>query len=104
MIAPSGVRLAGFITKGQPTAIAGATLWAMLEHGLALVARHPRHRLRGLDRSGDPGIDRRRIGLSDTEGDLAAIFVSDLEIGIGLPSLVGEVERVDVLQLHHFRS
>ena len=28
MIAPSGVRLAGFITNGQPTAIAGATLCA----------------------------------------------------------------------------
>ena len=28
MIAPKGVRLAGFITNGQPTAIAGATLWA----------------------------------------------------------------------------
>jgi len=28
MIAPSGVRLAGFITKGQPMAIAGAILCA----------------------------------------------------------------------------
>ena len=28
MIAPSGVRLAGFITNGQPTAIAGAILCA----------------------------------------------------------------------------
>ena len=26
--APIGVRLAGFRTNGQPTAIAGATLWA----------------------------------------------------------------------------
>ena len=28
MIAPKGVRLAGFITKGQPIAMAGAILWA----------------------------------------------------------------------------
>ena len=28
MMAPSGVRLAGFITNGQPTAMAGAILWA----------------------------------------------------------------------------
>ena len=28
MMAPSGVREAGFITNGQPTAIAGAILWA----------------------------------------------------------------------------
>ena len=28
MIAPNGVRLAGFITNGQPTAIAGAILCA----------------------------------------------------------------------------
>ena len=26
--APTGVRLAGFSTNGQPAAIAGATLWA----------------------------------------------------------------------------
>ena len=73
----------------------------MLEHGLALVSGQPRHRLGGRGGGGDAGVDGRGIGLGDAEGDLAGELVGDLEVGIGLLRLVGEVERIDVLQLHH---
>ena len=74
---------------------------AMLEHGLPLIARHARHRLDRGSRGGDACVDRLRVRLGDPECDLAAIFVGNLEVGIGLLRLIGEVERVDVLQLHH---
>jgi hypothetical protein len=74
----------------------------MLEHRLALIARHPRHRFGGVHRGGNAGVDGGGIGLGDPERDLAGIFVGHLEVGIGLLRLVGEIERIDVLELHHF--
>ena len=73
----------------------------MLEHGLAMIGGQPRHRLRRLDRALDARVDRRRIRLRDPEGDLARIFVGDLEVGVRLLRLVVEVERINLPKLHH---
>ena len=77
---------------------------AVLEHRLPLVAGHPRHRLGRFLGGRDAGVDCRRIGLRAAERHFARILVGDLEVRIRLFRLVGEVERIGVLQCdHHFR-
>ncbi len=76
-------------------------LHAMLEHGLALIACHARHRLGGAGGGRNAFADRLLIGERAAKGHLARIFVGDGEVAVGLPRLAPDVKRVDVLELGH---
>ncbi len=63
----------------------------MLENGLALKRSERGHRRGSLSGAADGGVDRRAIGEGHARGDGATVFVGDLEIGVGIHRLVGEV-------------
>src|SRR5690606_35126378 len=75
----------------------------MIEHRLALVARHARHRFCRLDRARDRRIDRRDIGPRYAERDLAGEFVGHCEIGVRLLRHIIEIERIDGLENGHWK-
>src|SRR5690606_17072904 len=73
----------------------------MIEHRLALVTRHPRHRFGRLDRTRYRRIDRCGIGLCDVERDLTRELIGHAEIGVRLLCHVVEIERIDWLERSH---
>ena len=96
-------RLSGFDAQriGQFVEPLGEAVDAMLQHGLAFVRRHPRHRLGGLNGGGNASVDDLGIGESNAGGHLAGVFVRDLKIEVRGLRLIRQIERIGVLQYGH---